>query len=154
MAARRGVRVCVNYIMTERALELRERSIYAAYELACMRPLAGDRVYRRMRAANAWSAAFLPNAGEHEVAAALPAAARGWVARTGEALLSSSLGAGLERLEMRYRMRKMRRWLASEPDLREAEFTADWFKSHTTARAHSTVAAFAERLRQVQIAAS
>jgi hypothetical protein len=59
---RLGGRLCVNYFLTERALALKSRDLYIAQELAQMVPLYGLETYEKLRAANAWVHAILPNA--------------------------------------------------------------------------------------------
>jgi len=55
-------RLCVNYFVSERALELEDKNLYVAQELAQMTPIYGLDIYARLRAANAWADAYLPNA--------------------------------------------------------------------------------------------
>src|SRR2546427_347804 len=57
-----GVSLCANYLISARALALAHCNLYTAYELARMTPLAGFGMYRRMRRANPWVEAYLPNA--------------------------------------------------------------------------------------------
>jgi hypothetical protein len=85
-AAWRGWDVCPNYFLTQRAVNLTDQDLYAASELVRMVPIAGHRVYQRMRARNAWAAGYFPNArglpaGASEVAPLMPhlRAAAEWV---------------------------------------------------------------------------
>ena len=61
-AARRGVRLCPNYLLSENALALKDRSPYAARELVQMAPLYGLDTFYQMRTANPWVETYLPNA--------------------------------------------------------------------------------------------
>jgi hypothetical protein len=62
-AARRGWDVCPNYFLTQRAVELTDQDLYTASELVRMVPISGRRMYARMRARNAWTTRYFPNAG-------------------------------------------------------------------------------------------
>ena len=64
----------------------------------------------------------------------------------GETTLRSPLGTVLERLEMKYRIRK-RAKQAIQQD--EASYGVDWYKEHTSGHRHRTLAAFADRLRHL-----
>jgi hypothetical protein len=57
-------RLCPNYLVTTRALELEpaDRDYYVARELAQMVPLWGQVTYESLRARNAWMVEFQPNA--------------------------------------------------------------------------------------------
>jgi len=57
-----GIRLCPNYLITENALALVDRSLYAAHEMTQMIPLSGMEIYNRMRLMNAWTDDYLPNA--------------------------------------------------------------------------------------------
>ncbi|MGZ9223643.1 MAG: hypothetical protein ACXW4Q_16180, partial [Anaerolineales bacterium] len=62
LAKLEGVNLCPNYLVTTNALELKERSLYVAHELAQMIPLAGMKTYREIRRLNLWIHDYLPNA--------------------------------------------------------------------------------------------
>src|SRR5260370_36997232 len=64
-AALRGVELCPNYFLSERALVLDERNLFTAHEAAQMVPLTGIETYQRMRTLHRWTETFLPNAGGH-----------------------------------------------------------------------------------------
>ena len=57
-----GVTLCPNYLLTENALLLPDRSLYAAHELVQMIPLSGIKTYDEMRRLNVWMDEYLPNA--------------------------------------------------------------------------------------------
>lgn len=57
-----GGRLCVNYLVSMRALELDNPGLYIAQELAQMVPLYGRDVYAELRDANRWTDDYLPNA--------------------------------------------------------------------------------------------
>jgi hypothetical protein len=57
-----GVNLCPNYFVSEQALALEERSLYAAHELTQMVPLYGRNIYDGMRRMNLWADRYLPNA--------------------------------------------------------------------------------------------
>ncbi len=55
-------KLCVNYFVSTRALELSNPSLYVAQELAQSVPLYGDGVYASLRQHNLWTNEYLPNA--------------------------------------------------------------------------------------------
>jgi hypothetical protein len=148
-----GVPLCPNYVLSTRALALPDRSLYAAYELARMTPLAGMAMYRRMRRANPWTTEYLPNAAESprppggESRPTLrwrkPVLAR--LARLVEKTLRLPLGAALERGEMTYRRWKMSKHADAG---REVTYSIDCCKSHAGHR-QRILTALAERLRNL-----
>jgi hypothetical protein len=139
LAARRGIALCPNYFLSERALLIEPRNLYNAHELVQMAPLAGIDTYQRLRRLNSWTAAYLPNAGDLPPAMAERLTTAGslqdWRGRLGEALLRSPLGGRLEQWEMERKIRKFGRQLAAAragngAHGSEAAFTRDWCKGH------------------------
>jgi len=153
-----GVHLCPNYVISTRALALADRNLYTAYELARMTPIAGLAMYRRLRRANPWVEAYLPNAVTPPRAPERDAPHRshrpkmGWarLARLTQRILESPLGALFERGEMKYRIRKRLR-LGNEAG--EAAYGVDWCKGHYSGHARRTLAAFAQRVGALEAGA-
>jgi hypothetical protein len=152
-----SVSLCPNYMVSTRALVLAERNLYGAYELARMIPIAGLGMHRRLRRANPWALAYLPNASDTarsplSVAPAMPPKrAMIGIAHFGEKTLRSPLGTVLERMEMRYRIRKRAQLGIAEG---EVSYGVDWYKAHTSGHRHRALAAFDQRLRDLGAPAS
>jgi len=149
-----GVPLCPNYVISERALTLTDRNLYTAYELAQMKPIAGYETYRQVREVNSWVQTFLPNTPPLE-----PSPEERWPAHAGmgtqlvraarllEPVLRTKVGAALERLEMRYRIRK---WTRHEANGTETEYGLDCCKAHTSAHKAKILVAFAERVHRLE----
>lgn len=139
-AADRGVRLCPNYFLSERALRLEDRNLFTAHELAQMVPLFGLDIYQKMRQLNRWTARFLPNAeGAPRNPPALRPPSR-LMARLLEAAGRSPLGGRLEAWEMGRKLRKFgTRW---GPELR---FGPDHCQGHFNGHGRRTLAAFGQR---------
>lgn len=138
-AARRGIELCPNYFLAERALALAERDVYTARELAQMRPLFGREVYCQMVSANAWVAHFLPNCwslrGEQAVVEVGGFRPKRWL----ESGLSGKIGQWLERWEQQ---RKLKRFATDAAHISEAQFSADRCKGHIGAHGARTRSRF------------
>jgi predicted nucleotidyltransferase len=52
---------CMNYYVDEEGLEIKEKNIYTATELATLMPLRGIEVFQQLYMNNQWSKEFLPN---------------------------------------------------------------------------------------------
>jgi len=52
---------CMNYYIDEQQLEIVEKNIYTAIEIATLIPLQGDTVFDSFFASNAWTRNYLPN---------------------------------------------------------------------------------------------
>jgi predicted nucleotidyltransferase len=52
---------CMNYFVDEEGLQIAEKNIYTATEIATLLPLRGISAFRDFYTANAWSRRFLPN---------------------------------------------------------------------------------------------
>ena len=150
-----GVGVCANHVISTRALAVADRNLYTAYELARATPIAGLGMYRRLRRANPWVEAYLPNAANPPRAPERdpsrrrrrPNAGVARLARFTRRMLASPLGAVLERWEMTYRIRKL---IRSGNAVGEAAYGVDWYKGHVPGHAQATLAAFAERVRALE----
>jgi hypothetical protein len=128
-------------LLTTEALELDERNLYTAHELAQMRFLFGEAAYKVLLAKNCWAEEFLPNAQPDE-GSILPEKASGWISRTqrlGEWLLGGRLGQFLENWERR---RKVARFRAMAGD--ETNFSERVCKGHYNGHAGRTLLALAE----------
>ncbi len=151
-AAQRGDVVCPNYFLAENALALAEHNLFVARELAQMAPLHGLDVYQRLRQANAWSYAFLPNAEgppPQTVRTQPPTKSRTAahpLRSAAEATLRTPLGAYLDRWEMKRKVRKFQR---QYPDQSEAAFSPAWCKGHFEGHAHRILDAFSERVHSI-----
>ena len=144
LAALRGDILCPNYFLSERALVFNERNLFTAHELVQMAPITGLATYAHMRQLNAWTADFLPNAGEPS-RRALDSRPRGyWSRLLTEATLRTPIGGRIERWEMK---RKVKRFNQQPNDHGEATFCADQCKGHFDGHRQRILAAFAARLR-------
>ncbi len=52
---------CMNYYIDEQELEIAEKNIYTAIEIATLIPLQGDTIFDSFFASNAWTRNYLPN---------------------------------------------------------------------------------------------
>lgn len=145
-AARKGIVLCPNYLLAEHVLELQQRDLYAAHEIAQMIPIAGFETYARFRQVNRWVHDFLPNAaGAPRHLRAMPHARPLRVLVEGA--LRSPLGGAIERWERQRKVRKLSRM--ASPD-GEASFSADWCKGHNDHHGHLILDAFAVRARSLE----
>jgi hypothetical protein len=147
VAARRGVTLCPNYFLSERALVLEERNLFTAHEVTQMVPLTGLQTYERLRQLNRWTDSFLPNASgpPRRIAPAHPHWRR--ARSVAEATLRSPVGARIERWEM---ARKVRKLGAQSVDHAEAAFDVDWCKGHFDDHGQYTLDRFAQRMGALQ----
>ena len=145
-ASLRGVTVCPNYLISEDALAIHERNLYAAHELAQMVPIAGHAVYKRLREQNDWVGSELPNAaGPPRELAVQPRAAS--LRRIAERLLGGRLGTRIERWEMERKIAKLSRSAGEVP---EASYSPDWCKGHVSGHEGRILAAFDDRRRGLE----
>jgi hypothetical protein len=149
-AAQRGEHLCPNYFLSQDNLESKPYSLYNAHELAHMVPLNNMALYARMRASNAWTGRYLPNANsapKHTLAEGT----RRWVRpaqRLGEACFSGRLGGKLESWEMK---RKIARLSRQPADQAEIDFCAERCKGHFECHAGRAMAEFASRVKQLDL---
>ncbi len=138
-----GVVLCPNWLLSSDALELEERSLFAARELAQMVPLAGVENYRRMRRLNPWTEDLLPNAAGPPFAVAEMSAPQGPLARVAERMLMGRAGAGIDRWDRR---RKTREIVRQHPDAPEIVLDSRQCKGHVHSHGGRIRSAYADRL--------
>jgi hypothetical protein len=142
-----GVRLCPNYLVTTNALELEERSLYVAHELAQMIPLSGMEVYEEICRRNDWIYDYLPHASG---APALPHGVTtvktpSMFQRFLESFFRLPFGTRLERWEMDRKIAKLNR---EQSHSFESYFSADVCKGHTDKHGENLVTALAIRLKK------
>ena len=142
-----GLSLCPNYLVTTNALELHERSLYVAHELAQMVPLSGREIYDEICRLNTWMYDYLPNAsGVPELTHVVQAANRRSVLQKSlEFIFGLPFGAWLEKWEMN---RKIGRLAREQAQSVESYFSADVCKGHIDKHGENIVTAFAIRLRK------
>ena len=144
-----GVNLCPNYLVTTNALELKERSLYVAHELAQMIPLSGMKAYREIRRLNAWIYDYLPNALME------PEMPQGAQREEGDSLVQKILEIRflfpfvdwLEKWEMN---RKIARLTREQSSSVESYFSADVCKGHIDRHGENVVTALAIRVQKAR----
>lgn len=147
-----GSTLCPNYFISENALMLESRTIYVAHEFVQMVPIYGVAIHARMRAANQWIDAMMPNARrpyrsepEHH-----PALIGRSFKKLTEWLLSGRLGDFIEEWEMR---RKLQKFLPRLSRCRgSAVMDRDHVKGHFNDHAARLVDLYQERLEEFPLA--
>lgn len=90
---------CMNYYVDEQQLEIAEKNMYTAIEIATLIPLQGDIVFEHFFAANTWTRQYLPNKNMR-VACAKPVKTR-FVKSLVELLFNNPFGNKLDNLLMK-----------------------------------------------------
>ena len=144
--ALRGLELCPNYLVSERALDFDDRNLYTAHEIAQMVPISGFETYERMRALNGWLCDFLPNAGGPPRQIEAPARWRP-LRRLAERLLRGRVGARLERWEME---RKIRKLAGGGRSPAETAYSPDRCKGHVDGHGERILALYYERWQAVK----
>jgi hypothetical protein len=161
LAALNGDVLCPNYFLSENALTFDDHNLYTAHELTQMVPLARMDIYHRIRQLNLWTASYLPNAGgppdrafDGENRITRDSTPTGLQLAAETILFAPPIGSRLERWEMN---RKIRKFSANgtpahqKSGSSETSFCQDWCKGHFDGHGQRTLAAFQERLSQLEI---
>ncbi len=146
-----GQRLCPNYVVSENALSLEPRNIYVAHEFVQMVPIYGAEVCTRMRAANRWVEAMLPNATAPYRAA--PEYCPGSIGRAFKHLLERLLGGYIgDAIETWERQRKIRQFA---PLLQHSGGNAiinqDQVKGHFNDHGERILRLYHQRLEEFQL---
>ncbi len=143
LAARQGLILCPNYILTRRALQFSDENLYTARELAQMIPLSGINIYWQMRQSNTWADKRLPNATTYPKTN-VPISQPSWFQKLLELPFRTPLGNWLESWEMNRKVNKFQQQLNNN----ETSFCPDWCKGHFDGHQENTLFAYESRLRQ------
>lgn len=100
---------CMNYFIDESALELDDRNLYTAIELATLLPAYNPNLLQRLAEANPWVLQFLPNSGRNPDQDWLCRTGNHWGKSAAETMLGLLAPDRLNRLLMRLTDRKWRR---------------------------------------------
>jgi hypothetical protein len=140
-----GIRLCPNYLITTNALELKERSLYVAHEVAQMIPISGAETYDEMCRLNAWIDDYLPNASGAPVFPqnVKPLKKMPPIQRILEIIFSLPFGTWLEKWEMN---RKIKRLAREQSHSFESYFSADVCKGHIDRHGENIMTALAVRV--------
>lgn len=87
---------CVNYFVDEKHLEIEEKNLFTATELATVLPLHGSTEYEKLQQCNPWLKDFFPNFQPRSTAE-VPVASLPWGKRFLEKFLNVFFGESLER---------------------------------------------------------
>jgi hypothetical protein len=138
----------LDYLVTTNALELRERSLYVAHELAQMILIYGMKTYREIRRLNLWIHDYLPNAlMESDVPQdGLREERNSFIQKPLEIISGLPFVNWLEEWEMN---RKIARLTREQSSSFESYFSADVCKGHVDRHGENVVTALAVRLRNV-----
>ncbi|MDO3624773.1 nucleotidyltransferase domain-containing protein [Mucilaginibacter sp. BT774] len=90
---------CMNYYIDEEELQIREKNIYTAIEIATLIPLHGDSTFEHFYAANNWTRNYLPN--KYMRLSTAKTLKPSWLKKAFEWLFSNRLGNASDSLLMR-----------------------------------------------------
>ena len=87
---------CVNYFIDEAGLEIHEKNIFTATELATLIPTCNTALYRKLMQANSWVKDFFPNTLLESVSGETIPANNSWLKLIGEKLFIGKFGDMLD----------------------------------------------------------
>jgi predicted nucleotidyltransferase len=140
----RGVRLCPNYLLTTSALDLPERDLYTARELAQLVPLFGPNAYQALLEGNSWYRQFLPNHPGHVGPVGELRHRR--LRHLAECTLQGRLVRRAERWEMERKIARLH--LPSTTG--EVRFDATTCKGHFEGYRQTVLAAYERRLAELE----
>lgn len=140
LGARRAI--CANYFLDESSLELTDRDLYTAHQLAHLKPVAGRAAHRALVGANSWVAEYFP------AAYAAARAAQVTETRVGalERLLGLGGGAMLEMFSRAVLSANLRRKIPAGIDPASVRLGPGRLKLHINDHRPETIAKFERAL--------
>ena len=121
---------CVNYFIDEKHLEIEEKNLFTATELATVIPLYGSKQYENLQGVNSWLAEFFPNYTPRSISD-VPPLKLSWPKKVFEGLISLFFANTVEK----YLQNKTRsRWKR----LYEKSYSASDFKVAFKSKPHAS----------------
>ena len=144
-----GHRICVNLLLSEKALAWQQHDLYSAREICQMIPITGVDVYHRFRMANTWTESFLPNAGLSAPDLAKTSAQNqsSHIKRMMEWILQRTFGVSLERWAMQFQLQRMARQYGTSS---ETNFSSDICQANFHEHRQWTRKAFQSRVETLE----
>jgi hypothetical protein len=142
LAARRGIELCPNFLLSTDHLRLASRNLYTAHEVAQLVPLNPGPWYQAFLDANQWVYEVLPNALAASTSQTSAGAA--WLARVAGGMLSIPLVDPLERWEMRRKVQRLTARLEHEGGT--VAFSAHECRGHFAAHDVQVLSAYRARV--------
>ena len=121
---------CVNYFVDEDHLEIEEKNLFTATELATVLPLYGAEHYTKLIKTNNWLKGFFPNYSSRRIEN-VPVSTRGGFKKALETLINACFG---NRIESYFRNLTMKRWKR----LYEKEYSKDDFDIAFKSKAYAS----------------
>jgi predicted nucleotidyltransferase len=90
---------CMNYYIDEQQLEIQEKNIYTAIEIATIIPLQGDAIFEEFYKANTWIARYLPN--KNIVSIPVMAAPKRFLTKSLERIFNNNTGEKIDNFLMK-----------------------------------------------------
>jgi hypothetical protein len=147
-----GHTICVNVLVSENALPWPRHDLYSAREMGQMIPITGTKMYDRLRMANTWTQAMLPNCGRSAPGfARFPEQKQGWsnqIQRLWELPLRGALGQRIEQSAMKFQLRRIGRRSGMSD---ETNFSADLCQANFHHHRKSVWDAFQHRLNHLEV---
>lgn len=105
---------CVNYFISENALEIDEKNRFTATELATLMPMFGNGNFHKFYEENTWVQTIFPNIEAQESLHRLLPLKKPWVTKISEKILNKKIGDTLDAYFMKITYRK---WKAKFTDI-------------------------------------
>ncbi len=149
LAERENIELCPNYLVSERALDIDDRALYVARELAQMVPIVDGARCSDLRRRNNWMFDFLPNATSEGDQSRTVEISRSRFTALAELLLRRPMFDRVERWEMRRKIARLSSVASRRPEVGapdESSFSADVCKGHMVGNAAGIDEAWQARL--------
>ncbi len=124
---------CVNYFISESALEIAERNRFTATELVTLIPMFGNGSFHRFYEENDWVKDMLPNKTPQQSLANLLPLEKPIVTKISEKIFNTKLGDKLDRLFMRITYKK---WKVKFEDLDPDNFNIAFKSTQNVSKHH------------------